>query len=106
MARVSITWAEAGGRSEEGAVMPTLIGSSLVTQVVAVGTSAVHTDPAGQDGFVMILTDDDVWVAVGEDVVAIQPTSGQRAPGMRLPAGGEVDVFVDEGQRISVVKAV
>lgn len=113
MARVEITWCQAGGTStESSAPMPVAKLSGAVTEVVtSSGTSAKTTltsSVASSSGFVIIYSAGDVWAVAGPSLglVAAVPTSGDSGAGMRIPANIPASLAVNLGDAVAIIDIV
>lgn len=110
MARVEVTFCQAGGTSTESSA-PTQVAklSNMATEVVtSSGTSAKTTlssTAAGASGFVMIYAATDVWAVAGptSGLAAVIPTSGQNKPGQRIRGLTLTSFAVNHGDVVAVI---
>lgn len=107
MARVEVTFCEAGNRSSEGASMAMIHGGKAKTEVLNSAASSVATTTRSEapDGYgvVMLWCESDVWVTTGDSPVAAVPGVGQVGNGCRLTAYQYGYLAVRKGDRVAVI---
>jgi hypothetical protein len=113
MAKVTVTFHQAGNRSLEREPMPIARLPGARSELLTSGTAAVkstlkaasssNNSNVQDGGFVTILSDGQLWVDAGPNPTAKAPVAGTTSSGMPVPAGVMISFAVAAGDFVSVI---